>query len=333
MAIVIKHIHDPLPPPRQFNPDLPEAVELVILKALMKTPQDRFATAGDMVKTLQSATQQPTIARAAAPSPPPDLATISGETAVVSKSIPEPETAVASETTAPPTIVADEPKFAEPEPTTGGKRPFWKSPILYAGLAVVAVVILGLIFIDWGGEGSSEKPDDIAEVVPQDAPQPQDAAQPPEDEAPEERPFRDQLPLSPETIAQIAMAQDAHNAGDLERAFQLYNEIIPQAANRADVHCRFGNLLRDLDDLPFAIEEFDRCRTLAKENQIPDMEGNAIAMNALIQAEMALRENHENIDNALNFINEAMLHPNAPSWLVCERGEFYLFYDEQAAVF
>jgi len=55
VAVVFKHIHDPLPPPRTFNRDLPEAVERVILKALSKRPEDRYQTAGDMVQAIRVA--------------------------------------------------------------------------------------------------------------------------------------------------------------------------------------------------------------------------------------------------------------------------------------
>ncbi len=55
IAIVFKHIQDPLLPPSLVNPDTPEDLELVILKALAKDPEDRFATAGDMVRALQKA--------------------------------------------------------------------------------------------------------------------------------------------------------------------------------------------------------------------------------------------------------------------------------------
>ena len=55
MAVMLKHINDPLLPPRQFAASLPEAIERVILKALAKQPDDRYATASDMVQALEGA--------------------------------------------------------------------------------------------------------------------------------------------------------------------------------------------------------------------------------------------------------------------------------------
>jgi hypothetical protein len=54
MAVLIKHVHDPLPLPRAIHPDLSEALERVILKALAKEPQGRFQTAGDLAKALMT---------------------------------------------------------------------------------------------------------------------------------------------------------------------------------------------------------------------------------------------------------------------------------------
>jgi serine/threonine-protein kinase len=71
IAIVFKHIQDPLPPPAALNPDLPEAVERVILKALAKDPADRFQTAREMVAALQAAIPETLSGSASATQPPP----------------------------------------------------------------------------------------------------------------------------------------------------------------------------------------------------------------------------------------------------------------------
>ena len=52
-AIFVKHLHDPLPMPRSLNPDLPEPVERVILKALAKAPKDRYVKTTALAKALE----------------------------------------------------------------------------------------------------------------------------------------------------------------------------------------------------------------------------------------------------------------------------------------
>jgi serine/threonine protein kinase len=52
MATALAHVHQPLPLPRQVNPDVPEAVERVIIKALAKNPADRYGTANQLAATL-----------------------------------------------------------------------------------------------------------------------------------------------------------------------------------------------------------------------------------------------------------------------------------------
>jgi serine/threonine protein kinase len=59
LAVIHKHINDPLPPPRQLNLAVPEAVERVILKALAKNPDDRYQRATDMASDLADAVSRP----------------------------------------------------------------------------------------------------------------------------------------------------------------------------------------------------------------------------------------------------------------------------------
>lgn len=54
-AVILKHINDPLPLPRQFIESLPESVERIVLKALAKNREDRFQTAAEFKTTLENA--------------------------------------------------------------------------------------------------------------------------------------------------------------------------------------------------------------------------------------------------------------------------------------
>jgi len=49
LAVLLKHVHDPLPLPRTLNPGLPEEVERIILRSLTKDPGDRYPTVQAML--------------------------------------------------------------------------------------------------------------------------------------------------------------------------------------------------------------------------------------------------------------------------------------------
>ena len=58
LAILMKHLNDPLPLPSEANPEIPEHFERIVLKALSKQPEDRYTSAGEMATALQIAAQE-----------------------------------------------------------------------------------------------------------------------------------------------------------------------------------------------------------------------------------------------------------------------------------
>ncbi len=58
LAILMKHVNNPLPLPRKSDPNIPEPFERVALKALAKNPDDRFQSAQSMTEALLSAARE-----------------------------------------------------------------------------------------------------------------------------------------------------------------------------------------------------------------------------------------------------------------------------------
>jgi serine/threonine protein kinase len=56
-AIINQHLSAPPPPLREQYPEIPVAVEQVVLKALAKNPQDRFASVEAFAEALERASQ------------------------------------------------------------------------------------------------------------------------------------------------------------------------------------------------------------------------------------------------------------------------------------
>jgi len=57
-AVIMKHINDPLPMPRQFGASLPAFVEKVVLKALAKNREDRYQVAAEFRSAIDKALEQ-----------------------------------------------------------------------------------------------------------------------------------------------------------------------------------------------------------------------------------------------------------------------------------
>ncbi|NJC98267.1 MAG: hypothetical protein C3F07_10465 [Anaerolineales bacterium] len=55
LAVILKHVSDPLPPPSTVKPDVPEAIERVVLKALAKNPNDRYTSVSEFLSAWKQA--------------------------------------------------------------------------------------------------------------------------------------------------------------------------------------------------------------------------------------------------------------------------------------
>jgi hypothetical protein len=58
LAILMKHVNDPLPLPRVLDPTISEAFERVVLKSLAKKPEDRFQSAEEMAQAIKAAAEE-----------------------------------------------------------------------------------------------------------------------------------------------------------------------------------------------------------------------------------------------------------------------------------
>lgn len=127
LAVVLKHVNDPMPIPSRINPALPPDVERVIFKAMAKNPDDRYQTAGQFMQHLEQIQAGKSIGQTMAPQ------TITGQTQVA-----EP---MATMIAPPPTR---EKAAAPPVPKKG--KPKWLLPAIGAA-ALIAILAIAAIAI------------------------------------------------------------------------------------------------------------------------------------------------------------------------------------------
>lgn len=168
MAVVVKHIIEPLPPPRSRNPELPEAIERVLLKALAKDPQDRYARANDFGEALRRAADELAAVgerdlqeRSVEPAQElaPEAATLPSASYK-----PAPEAAAAR---APSTDLA-KPEAEARKPLSGPWRRLPKLAWVGGALAIVGLVTIAVVALPRALDSSGEIPSTAA-VSPEDA--------------------------------------------------------------------------------------------------------------------------------------------------------------------
>ncbi|MGC9397390.1 MAG: protein kinase domain-containing protein [Anaerolineae bacterium] len=144
LAVMMKHVYDPLPLPRFFRPDIPEVIERVILKALAKSPEDRFQTALEMVETLERAVEGLPTEVILPPIP-------GGPTAVIPTPPPSPPAEAPAVPTPAPTPAPPSPPPSIREAVTEAvpareKRAFPWLPIVGGAVGLIILVVAALLW-------------------------------------------------------------------------------------------------------------------------------------------------------------------------------------------
>jgi serine/threonine protein kinase len=70
VLVMLKHIRDPVPHPIDLNPQLPQELDALIVKALAKRPEDRFQTVDEMLSAFGAAVAQTSPPLVFLPDPP-----------------------------------------------------------------------------------------------------------------------------------------------------------------------------------------------------------------------------------------------------------------------
>jgi serine/threonine protein kinase len=123
IAIVFKHIQDALPPARNFAPDLPEALELVLLKSLAKRPEDRYQTTDEFIHAIQEAIPFTSAVTPAPTSPPSPALQVNSAPPSPNANLPTMLEPVSKPPSRPPST----PPVAAPASYTPPSQPSYKS--------------------------------------------------------------------------------------------------------------------------------------------------------------------------------------------------------------
>jgi serine/threonine protein kinase len=144
--IIMMHLYNPVPSARAVNPSLPEALDKVISTALAKTPADRYATAGEMVRAVHEATFDKTLALV-----DQELSTTLPSVVALEKRLTPEETEKTIHLPEPSQEPAPKRQASAPVPALSRPRPHRASRLsrvllLFGGVTILLlIVVIGLI--------------------------------------------------------------------------------------------------------------------------------------------------------------------------------------------
>jgi serine/threonine protein kinase len=144
-ARLYAHLNDPPPAPSLYTPEVPMALDDVVIRAMSKEPSDRYPSAGDLGRAAVAALSgaRPTL---------PERTVATGAAATVESSSPESPTA---RLPGPPSIQSGgEPGASDIHHTRGGSKSDARRRafgLAAAGLAAIAMVLVAVLALSGGG--------------------------------------------------------------------------------------------------------------------------------------------------------------------------------------
>jgi serine/threonine-protein kinase len=162
VAIAYQHVRENPIPPSRLDPSLPPWADSIVLKAMAKSPNDRYQSAAEMQADIQRAASGMQVAASV---PPPTRADFYDYQQRTSQMGPQTMMGVAPTTVSPYQQTGYQTGYQQPygynsgaydgggpEQGRGGRR--WL-PWLISGLVVLAAIIVAVILLHGGGGGGS----------------------------------------------------------------------------------------------------------------------------------------------------------------------------------
>ena len=164
VAIAYQHVRENPIPPSRLDPSLPSWADSIVLKAMAKSPNDRYQSAAEMQADIQRAASGMQVAAAV---PPPTRADFYDYQQRTSQMGPQTMMGVAPTTVSPYQQTGYQTGYQQgygsggydgggPEEQRGGARRWL--PWLISGLVVLAAIIVAVILLHGGGGGIRQRP-------------------------------------------------------------------------------------------------------------------------------------------------------------------------------
>jgi len=238
-AVVHDHIYTPLPLPTTIKPDVPPALERVVLKALAKEKGDRYQKVADLAMAFGDAVVEPT----------------SGIT-------PAPEEEKAAEPAIAPSAAV------EAEPAAPEAKPSRKRWLIIGGAAAVLCVCCTGLFLASQAQKAKVTPTPIAQSETKPTPPPGGPTEmpPPGGEDPVSQALR-QVQANPnDPEAHFVLGNAYALQGDKAKALEEYERVVEMDPEHAEAYIKAGDMIAALGDFARAAEMYQRAADLEPDS-------------------------------------------------------------------